>query len=581
MLSEYFKNKYQLSEIGSRNLVKAIGAVTAHNMAIMMSLIMVFLFFEEALKPITEGTVQQFDLITYLLLSIFFVLLVWFTARLQYNRCFLSSYKESSSIRVSLAEKFRKLPLSYFSKKDPTDLTAVMMGDVAFMESAMSHFIPELIGSFVTIGIVSIGLFVYDWRMALATLWIVPISLALILLSRKLIAKLNSNMIKSKLADQDSIQECLETITEIRGCGREEYFEKKVSAGLKNTEKETMVGEVAMGVAINTAKIILYFGIPTVIVVGLMLLIAGKLELLPFIMFLFVVARLYDPLSVAYENLGALMITDEKVKALKIIHETPIQTGTENPVYEGMDVVFDNVSFRYGEGEQILDGVSFTAKKGEVTALIGPSGSGKSTALKLAARFWDIQGGKITLGGQDISKVDPEVLLMEYSVVFQDVVLFSGSVMDNIRIGKHKATDEEVLEAARLARCDEFVNELSDGYNTDIGENGSKLSGGERQRISIARAILKNAPVVILDEATASLDSDNETHIQAALSELTADKTVLIIAHRMRTITNADRVIVLNKGKVVQDGVPRELLQQEGPFREMTEIQGQNISLIV
>ena len=501
------------------------------------------------------------------------VLLILFSYRWVYGATYYATYKESSVRRISLAEKLRKLPLSFFGKRDLSDLTTTIMADCTTLEQSFSHWIPEFFGSMISTVIVAVCLFIFDWRLALAALWVLPVSLAIVAFSGKVQNYFTRRQTEAKLAVAEGIQEALETMRDLKSNNAEEKYLEGLDKKIDLQEKRMIASELGGALFVVPAGMILKLGIGTVALVGGMLLANNAITVLTFFMYLLVVSRLYDPLSSSLQNLAAIISTNIPIERMNEIENYPVQPGTAELKTNGYDIVFDNVSFAYNTGEQVLSDVSFTAKQGEVTALIGPSGGGKSTAAKLAARFWDADSGKIMLGGTDVKTVDPEKLLSAYSIVFQDVTLFNNTVMENIRIGRQGATDEEVLAAAREAQCDEFVEKLPEGYQTMIGENGSALSGGERQRISIARALLKDSPVILLDEATASLDAENETLIQRAISRLVKGKTVLIIAHRMRTVAGADKLVLLKEGKVAECGTPAELEARGGEYARMKRLQ--------
>ena len=496
----------------------------------------------------------------------------WF----QYASLYLATYKESASRRVSLAETLRKLPLSFFENRDLSDLTSTMIADCSSLDQMFSHYIPQLFASIGSTLVVGACMFIWDWRMAAAVLWVVPIAVLLTAGSKKVQDTFGIRNILNKRAVTDCIQEGLETVRDIKSCGRQEAYLEELEKKLRKMERGSIHSELATGVFVCTAQAFLRLGFATTVLTGGALLLAGELSFLYLLGFLFAAARLYDPLGLALQNIAATFNTKLQIERMRSILEQPLQEGKQELHPNHYDITFDHVSFSYQEGTGVLEDVSFTARQGEITALIGPSGGGKSTACKLAARFWDATRGKIALGGIDISTVDPEALLKYYAMVFQDVVLFRDTVMENIRLGRRGATDEEVLEAAKAAQCDAFIRKLPQGYQTVIGENGSTLSGGERQRISIARALLKNAPVVLLDEATASLDVENESAVQAALSHLLRGKTVLVIAHRMRTVAGADQIVVLENGCVAQQGAPVELMEQGGRYRHMVELQSKS-----
>lgn len=571
MLNHIMK-KYALSRQGAKDLVIATISCVVHNLTLMLPVSLLYLL----VSDLYAGGVPQKHLWIYIVGMAAAVLLILFSYRWVYGATYYATYQESSVRRISLAEKLRKLPLSFFGKRDLSDLTTTIMADCTTLEQSFSHWIPEFFGSMISTVIVAVCLFIFDWRLALAALWVLPVSLAIVAFSGKVQNWFTRRQTEAKLAVAEGIQEALETMRDLKSNNAEEKYLKGLDKKIDLQEKRMIASELGGALFVVPAGMILKLGIGTVALVGGMLLESNAITVLTFFLYLLVVSRLYDPLSSSLQNLAAIISTNIPIERMNEIENYPVQPGTAELKTNGYDIVFDNVSFAYHTGEQVLSGVSFTAKQGEVTALIGPSGGGKSTAARLAARFWDADGGKITLGGTDVKTVDPEKLLSAYSIVFQDVTLFNNTVMENIRIGRQNATDEEVLAAAREAQCDEFVEKLPEGYQTMIGENGSALSGGERQRISIARALLKDSPVILLDEATASLDAENETHIQRAISRLVKGKTVLIIAHRMRTVEGADKLVLLKDGKVAEQGNPEELLTKGGIYAKMCKLQQQS-----
>ncbi len=571
MLNHIMK-KYALSRQGAKDLVIATISCVVHNLTLMLPVSLLYLL----VSDLYAGGVPQNHLWIYIVGMAAAVLLILFSYRWVYGATYYATYQESSVRRISLAEKLRKLPLSFFGKRDLSDLTTTIMADCTTLEQSFSHWIPEFFGSMISTVIVAVCLFIFDWRLALAALWVLPVSLAIVAFSGKVQNYFTRRQTEAKLAVAEGIQEALETMRDLKSNNAEEKYLKGLDKKIDLQEKRMIASELGGALFVVPAGMILKLGIGTVALVGGMLLANNAITVLTFFMYLLVVSRLYDPLSSSLQNLAAIISTNIPIERMNEIETYPVQPGTADLKTHGYDIVFDNVSFAYNTGEQVLYGVSFTAKQGEVTALIGPSGGGKSTAARLAARFWDADSGKITLGGTDVKTVDPEKLLSAYSIVFQDVTLFNNTVMENIRIGRQGATDEEVLAAAREAQCDEFVEKLPEGYRTMIGENGSALSGGERQRISIARALLKDSPVILLDEATASLDAENETHIQRAISRLVKGKTVLIIAHRMRTVEGADKLVLLKDGKVAEQGSPEELLAKGGIYAKMCKLQQQS-----
>lgn len=567
---------FALSKQGAKDLVKATLLTVLANLSLMFPVGLLILVLSNIMDALQSGGNPAAGVWGYTALAVLLAVLIYLIHWIQYKSLYIATYKESANRRVSLAEKLRQLPLSFFGQRDLSDLTATIMADCSSLEQAFSHYIPQLFGTVISTVLIAIGLFCMDWRMALAAVWVVPVSAVLVVGSKWIQDKFGTKSILAKRATTDALQELLETIKDIKACNQKEKYLDTLEEKLKGEERAAIRSELATGVFVTSAQAFLRIGIATTILAGITLLVSGQIDLVLFLIFLIVVSRLYDPLNVCYMNLAATFSAKLKIERMRAIEEQPVQTGAENYTPNGYDISFDRVKFAYHENEGVLEDVSFTAKQGEVTALVGPSGGGKSTATKLAARFWDVNNGKITIGGVDISTIDPEALLKNYAIVFQDVVLFHDTVMENIRLGRRDATDEEVLAAAKAAQCDEFVQKLPDGYQTIIGENGSTLSGGERQRISIARAVLKDAPVILLDEATASLDVENETAVQAALSRLVRDKTVLIIAHRMRTVMGADKVVVLSGGKIAEMGTPDHLMRHNGIFAHMVELQTQS-----
>ncbi|MDO4285702.1 MAG: ABC transporter ATP-binding protein [Eubacteriales bacterium] len=567
-MTEKLQHKYALSHKGADDMMKAFAACTAANLSLMLPVTLLYRLVTDLMEGGVQGRAGLYAAGILLCLALIFLAEYW-----QYNATFLATYVESGVRRIALAEKLRRLPLSFFSKKDLADLTSRIMADCATLETASSHWIPELIASLLSTTLVACGLFLFDWRMAAAALWVLPVAFLIVLFSARVQRALGRRQMEVKMACADGIQECLESVRDLQANNAQENYMVGLDRKIRAVEKRAVITELMTAVFVASAQMILKFGIATTALAGGVLLAAGQLDVAVFFLFLLVVSRLYDPLQMSLQNLAAVIAAGVQCERMDEILTYPEQTGTQRLNNQGTDLVFDHVRFSYERGERVLEDVSFTARQGEVTALVGPSGGGKTTISRLAARFWDVTGGRITLGGMDISQIDPETLLSLYSIVFQDVTLFNNTVMENIRIGRKDATDEEVLEAARLAHVDEFAERLPEGYRTMIGENGSELSGGERQRISIARAFLKDAPVILLDEATASLDVDNETLIQEALSRLIRRKTVLIIAHRMRTVAEADHIVVLQDGRIAEQGTPRELEGSGGFYAKMIQTQ--------
>ena len=567
-VKETLMHKCALSEQGAKDMIKAFVSVTVSNLVLMVPIALLYYMVKDYMEGNLAGKGLWYVagiVVTFILIAV--------TTYIQYNATFLATYIESGVRRITLAEKLRKIPLSFFGKKDLSDLTSTIMADCAQMETASSHFVPELVGACISTTIVAIGLFFFDWRMAIAALWVLPISFIIVACSGKVQRSLNKKQMDLKMACADGIQEGLESARDLRAYNSQEEYMEGLDKKIKAVEKHAIVTELGTAVFVGSSQMILKLGIGTVALVGGILLAKGEMDVITFFMFLMVVSRIYDPMQVSLQNLAAIIATGVQSSRLDEILSHEVQEGTRKMDNKGYDIEFSNVGFSYESGETVLKDVSFVAKQGEVTALIGPSGGGNTTVSRLASRFWDVNQGTITVGGMDISQIDPETLMSLYSIVFQDVTLFNNTVMENIRIGKMDATDEEVIAAAKLAHCDEFAEKLADGWNTMIGENGSELSGGERQRISIARAFLKDAPIILLDEATASLDVDNETMIQESLSRLIKDKTVMIIAHRMRTVADADKIVVLKDGMVAESGSPAELEKQGGIYANMVKTQ--------
>ena len=554
---KYFQNRFALSEKGAKDLRRGIAFSTLLNLALMLPPSYLFLFLMEYLEA--DSRIGQHTLWFYVLLAVVLMCVMFFISRWQYDSTYTTIYNESAQRRIGLAEKLRRLPLAFFGERNLSDLTSTIMEDCTSLEQIFSHAVPHLFASVLSMLIIAVSLFFYDWRLAAALFWVVPLALATLLLARRMMDRSFKQNYRVKRSVTEQVQEGLECIQEIKSYNGEAEYNRSFDNRLKAYEKELVNGELVAGSFVNLSAMLLKLGMPTVIVAGAWMLQHGDVSIFVYLAFLLISAMVYNPIQDVCNNLAILAFLDVRINRMKEMEAMPEQKGNKDVAMDNYDIEFRNVSFAYETEKQVLHNVSFTAKQGEVTALVGPSG-----------------GGKILLGGNDIAHIDPETLLRNYAVVFQDVLLFNASVADNIRIGKRDATDEEVRCVARLAQCDDFISRMPNGYNTIIGENGETLSGGERQRISIARALLKDAPVILLDEATASLDAENETKIQAGISELVQGKTVIIIAHRMRTVRNADHIVVLGGGTVIEQGAPEDLMAKGGEFARMVKLQQEN-----
>ena len=574
MFGKNFQRKYALTDQGVKNTKKGAFWTVIVNLVVMGGMGILYLFMNTLIGTLTDGAPLPGPAL-FLGLVIAFVILSFVTHLQQYHATYGLVYNEVKSTRLSLAERLRKLPLGYFGKRDLADLTETLMGDVNRMEHVWSHVLGYLYGAYISTAIIAVCLLVYDWRLTIACLWGVPVAFGLLFGTRKISARASERTKQAAIRVSDGIQEALENVREIRATNQEVRYLAGLNQKIDDHEKVTIQGELGTGIFVNAASVIMRLGVATTILVGASLILSGQIDFMLLFLFLLVITRVYAPFDQSLALIAELFVSQVSADRMNEIYNTPTAEGVERFQPKGHDIVFDHVGFAYDK-KKVLDGVNFTAREGEVTALVGPSGSGKSTCARLAARLWDVTEGTIRVGGVDISTVDPEALLTDYSMVFQDVVLFDDTVMENIRLGKRGATDEEVRAAAEAANCGEFIRRLPQGYDTPIGENGAKLSGGERQRISIARALLKNAPIVLLDEATASLDVENETKVQGALSRLLAGKTVLVIAHRMRTVAGADHIVVLENGHVAEQGTPAELMERGGLYRRMVELQSES-----
>lgn len=571
----YLKNKYGLSDKGAKDLFKAIIACTLTDISFMVPVGLLYMVIKGLVGKYLGGDGKLYNVGVYIGVSVVILGIIFALQKFQYDATFLASYEESANKRIGIAEKLRKLPLSFFSKKDLADLTTTIMGDCSALETAFSHYIPQLYGSIISVIFVGIGLLTFDWKLACTLLWVVPVAFIITIAGKNQQNKVNKKNNDLKIDCADNIQECIDNIREIKANNQGERYLTSLISKVKKLERLSIVSELNTAIYVVSSQMLLKVGIATMTLMGSYLISKNEVDFLTFLMFLIAASRVFDPLGSALINLAAIFSTEIKIDRMKEIENHELARGNKNVIIDNYDIKFEHVRFAYDDSETVLQDVSFIAKQGEVTALVGPSGGGKSTITKLAAKFWDITEGKISIGGKDINSIESEELLKNVSIVFQDVLLFNNSIMENIRLGRKGATDEEVKRVAKLACCDEFISKLPQGYDTVIGENGSTLSGGERQRLSIARALLKDAPIVFLDEATASLDVENESKVQEAISRLVKNKTVLVIAHRMRTIFGADKIVVLENGRVVEEGNHDSLIKKKGIYNRLCTLQMQ------
>lgn len=578
MIFDKLKEAYALSDQGIRGAKWGTFWTCVTNLVTMGGMAALFFAMDAFVKHLTQGA-ELPGIAPFAIGLVAFFALLFLSNWQQYNYTYNVFYEESGRQRIELAERLRKLPLAFFGRRDLADLTETILGDVRVMEHAYSHVLGELFGAVLSTAIVFVCCLAFNWQLALAAFWSVPVAFAILFATRKPMEPVIRRTRDTAVTVSEGVQETLDCVREIRATNQETHYLSRLNAKIDAAERTTTGAELANGLLVNSSFVVLRLGIATTLICGASLVAAGQVDFMVMFAFLLVVSRIYAPFDQCLILMAELFSAKNSARRMQEIMHEPLAAGSTEFSPANHDVTFSHVAFSYGAdtdgraGDAVLTDVSFTAKEGQVTALVGPSGSGKSTCARLAARFWDATAGTVSVGGVDVSNVDPETLLKDYAVVFQDVLLFDDTVMGNIRLGRRGATDEEVLAAARAANCDEFVRRLPQGYDTPIGENGSKLSGGERQRISIARALLKDASIVLLDEATASLDVENETQVQQALSRLLAGKTVIVIAHRMRTVENADHIVVLRDGVVAEQGSPAELKAADGLFAHMVQLQ--------
>ena len=573
MISEYFMKRFGLTKDGADNLIKGILYTALQNISFMLPVGLYAALIYIWINPLMGGEIIEPNLGMFIVAILIVLGIIFAFSWKQYHFVFNTTYVESENRRINLGENLRKLPLSFFERRDLADLTATIMNDCTDLEHVFSHAIPQLLGSILSLILVAIGLLMFDWRLAIALLWVVPVAFIILYVAKKMIYRGSEIITADLLECGDSMQECIESIRDLKSYNYQDAYLSKLTGITSKVERSRIKSELMASAGVVTGKVVLNLGIVSVILLGSYLIVNGQVSIYTLLIFLIASATVYSPVENGLTFLTEILMMDIKIERAKEIEELVIEGGLKEYSLDGYDIEFNDVSFNYDDLKDVLSDINFTAKQGEVTALVGPSGGGKSTVSKLAARFWDPVSGEVYLGGQNLADLDSEKLLENFSIVFQDVILFNDTVMENIRVGKKDATDAEVIEAARLAECEEFVEKLPDGYDTVIGENGELLSGGQRQRISIARALLKDANVILLDEATSFLDVENESKIQKALSALIKNKTVIIIAHRMRTIANADKIIVLDEGRIVEQGSPDELIAQDGLFKKMVDLQ--------
>lgn len=569
---------FMLTDKGYKDLKKAIAACTLTSFSMMLPFSVVMRVIIEIIGPLMGREISWSNMWLYFVLGLVSAVIVFFCNRNDYEKTYVVSYMESENTRISMAEHIRKLPMSFFNEKDLSEITTNLMGDVATSEHVLSHVVPQIVANGISFTVICIVLALFDWRMALAMFFSVPLAFAIIFFSRKFYGKLHQKHSASKMEAAGQVQEYIEGIKVIRACNLDGEKFDGLEKALRKMMKLAISMELGTGIFVTGAQVVLQSGIGVTILLGATLLTSGQIELIPMLMFVLMVVRIYGPILVELTLLPEFLYHRISVQRMKTLMETePMEGSSEKPV-ENFNIELNNIDFYYNkEGEKTIDNISVKIPQDSVTALVGPSGSGKSTISRLVARFWDVTDGQVIIGGNNVKDLEPEHLMSYMSFVFQDVVLFNDTVYNNIKIGNMNATEEEVMAAAKAAYCDEFVSRMPQGYNTMLGENGSTLSGGERQRLSIARALLKDAPVVLLDEATASLDPESEAYIQKAISRLIKGKTVIVIAHRLRTIKDSDKIIVLDNGRLVEEGSHEELVAKQGLYNKLYSIQQESL----
>lgn len=555
------KRMFQLTDMGTLGIVKAsIASFFVYcSLMIPMTLLMVFI---QNILELKENNISFF-----IIGNIIMVFIMYIIMSIEYNCLYNETYKESANIRIEIAEILKKLPLSFFSKHDVSDLSQTIMKDVSTIEHAISHAIPKALGLIVYLFLIVIMLLIFNFKLALCILIPIILSIVCIFISKKSQVNGNKKYYNVMREISEDFQESIELQQEIKSYNQIEKFSKKIIDDINYSEKVHIKSELGMVLPVSISTNIQNLTLGATILFGTSIYLKGEASLLYLIGYIMCASKIIDAVNSLISNFAELMYLDGNLQRIKELRSTEIQSGEEKKLKK-FDIEFKNVEFGYGENK-VIDNISFIAKQGEVTAIVGPSGCGKTTVLRLMSRLYDYDKGKIIIDDNDIKEIDTESLFENISIVFQEVTLFNTSILENIRFGDKNATDEQVKEAARLANCEEFIEKLPEKYDTLIGENGSKLSGGERQRISIARAFLKNAPIILLDEISASLDVENEMKIQESLNKLIKNKTVLVVSHRMKSIENVNKIIVMENGKIESQGSHIELLEKSKVYKTM------------
>lgn len=563
-MKSFYKKRFALTDKGAKNITKATIASFSVYCINMVPAILLMFFAQEILEDIPQNN------FFYLAFSIITLVIMFVLLHIEYDKLYSTTYEESANLRIETAEYLSKLPLSYFSKHDLSDISQTIMADIEGIEHAMSHSIPKLGGFLIFFPLIAIMMLIGNWKMGIAVISPTLISFLFIPLSKKLQTRGFQKHYDVLRRNSEAFQENIEMQMEIKSYDLSSEMKSELYAKMDESERIQFKTESAGAAILGVSTLFGFISLAVVIFVGTKLILNGELSVLYLIGYFLAAIKIKDAVDASKEGLMEIYYLTPKIQRIREIREQKLQQGVDCEISR-FDIDVKDVYFSYNDDTKVLNGSSFTAKQGEVTALVGASGSGKTSILRLVSRLYDYDDGEILIDGKDIKNISTDSLFSKISIVFQDVTLFNTTVLENIRIGKQNATDEEVIMAAKLANCEEFINELNQGYNTIIGENGAELSGGERQRLSIARAFLKNAPILILDEIAASLDVDNEKKIQDSLNKLVKNKTVLIISHRMKSIENADKIVVLDKGKVESQGTHADLLKTSEVYKNLIE----------